>query len=98
MQAPHGAGPFSDPFTDLSEEMPHEYQLLDVASRTIKKAVETGSFYKEPEMLAGLREIIKDIDRMVVSYNDRRGADITAAPMGDEGKIVESDDSEDGGE
>lgn len=92
MPPPGMANPISDPFTDLSESMSHEYQLVDIASRTLKKAVETGSFYQKPDVLAGLRALIHQLDDIVSTYSKPDDHDISAAPMGETAGMGESDE------
>jgi hypothetical protein len=85
--------PFSDPFIDVSDSLPVPYQIIDAASRMCKKAVETGAFYKEPDVLAWLKNFVKEADRVVTSYSGSKGLDISGSPMGDDAKIVEPEDA-----
>ena len=93
MPPPPAAQPFSDPFVDVSDALPVEYQIIDASSRMLKKAVETGAFYKTPDVLAWLKNTCKEADRIVTSYSGSKSLDISGSPMGDDAKIVEPDDS-----
>lgn len=90
-------GPSSDPFSDVSESLPTQFQIVDASSRMIKKVVETGAFYKTPDVLEFLKGVVKDLDRIVTTYTSRQGLDISGSPMGDDSRIIESgeEDSED---
>lgn len=94
---PGVGGPFSDnPFMDVSESLPHHYQMVDVASRLIRRSIATGGWYKEPDKLAFLEGVTKDVDRIVSSHASQNEMDISGKPMGDDAKIIEpDDDSED---
>jgi hypothetical protein len=94
MPAPQPPPPFADPFIDVSDSLPVPYQIIDAASRMCKKAVETGAFYKEPDVLAWLKNFCKEADRVVTSYSGDKGLDISGSPSGSDAKIVEPDDSE----
>lgn len=91
---PHQGSPFSDPFADLSEMMKPEFQILDAASRLLKKSLETGAFYQIPELYAMLKRLIKDLDRAITTYSSRQGMDVSGSPMGEDGKIIEPEDSD----
>lgn len=86
--------PFADPFVDVSDSLPVPYQIIDASSRMCRKAIETGAFYKEPDVLAWLKNFCKEADRVVTSYSGSKGLDISGSPMGDDAKIVEPEDSE----
>ena len=66
------------PFTDLSDKLPHHYQLLDVAASTIEQAINSGGFYKEPKVLAGVRSIHGQLAAMISNGAGRGGS---AGPM-----------------
>jgi hypothetical protein len=70
--APPTTSPAS-PYSDLPADLPHHYQLLDVADRQLKQAIATGGFYKEPEVLAGLRHIEGQLSKIIATY--ARGGD-----------------------
>ena len=93
--APPGmGGPFSDPFSDVSEALPTQFQIVDAASRMLKKSIETGAFYRTPDVLEFLKGVVKDLDRIVSSYSSRHGVDISGSPMGDDAKIIEPEEEE----
>lgn len=46
------------------------YQLLDVAARTLKMAMDTGGFYKSPAVLAAVRHYESELMKIVSSYSD----------------------------
>jgi len=48
--------------------MPPAYQLLDVAHVTISQAVQSGGFYREPEVLAGVRHIHAELGKIITNY------------------------------
>jgi hypothetical protein len=55
-------------FADLSAKMPHAYQLLDAAERTMQMAIETGGFYQQPDVLAGVRKLSADLRKIIQGY------------------------------
>lgn len=93
-----GVPPAPSPYTDLSAKMPHAYQLLDVAARSMQMAIETGGFYKQPTVLAGVRKLESDTRRIIQSYakgdendeprpaNSDNSADFNADDLGNEGE------------
>jgi hypothetical protein len=89
------AAPFADPFIDVSDALPTHWQIVDAASRLLKKAIETGAFYQTPDALAYLKNNTKDLDRMVTSYSSSKNLDISGGSTGDDAKIVEPDSAED---
>jgi hypothetical protein len=63
-----GAAPAPpSPFTDLSDRLPHHYQLLDVAASTIEQAINTGGFYQEPKVLAQIRSIHGQLGHVIAN-------------------------------
>lgn len=48
--------------------MPPAYQLLDVAHVTISQAIQSGGFYREPEVLAGVRHLHGELGKIISSY------------------------------
>jgi len=90
---PPAAAPFADPFVDVSDSLPVPYQIIDASSRMCRKAIETGAFYKEPDVLAWLKNFCKEADRVVTSYSGNKGLDISGSPMGDDAKIVEPEEA-----
>jgi hypothetical protein len=55
------------PFTDLSDKLPAHYQLLDAAASTIEQAINTGGFYQEPKVLAGVRSIHAQLANIIAN-------------------------------
>lgn len=73
MAAPPGPAPgglplTASPYADLSAKMSHGFQLLDAAARTVKMAMDTGSFYRQPEVLAAVRQIEQNLTKLVRNY------------------------------
>jgi len=64
---PQQAAPPASPYTDLTDKLPHHYQLLDVACSTIEQAINSGGFYKEPKALAGIRSIYSQLSQIVAN-------------------------------
>lgn len=60
--------------------MPHAFQLLDAAKRTMSMAVETGGFYKMPKALAGIRALMDDLGTIINSYANEAGRDTPPRP------------------
>jgi hypothetical protein len=88
------------PFTDLSDKLPHHYQLLDVAASTIEQAINTGGFYKEPKTYAGVRSIHGQLAQ-IISNGAKSGVDkaskapdapSTVPVAGAEGPALDDDD------
>jgi len=48
--------------------MPPAYQLLDVAHVTISQAIQSGGFYREPEVLAGVRHLHLELGKLITNY------------------------------
>jgi hypothetical protein len=81
--APSAQGPSpanASAFSDLSAKMPHAYQLLDAAERTITMAIETGGFYKQPDVLAGVRKLSSDLRKIIQGYAKSGDSDGIARP------------------
>ena len=78
------------------------YQLLDVAARTLKMAMETGGFYRTPAVLAAVRHYEAELTRIISSYADGgKNAQSLEAPTTKAGAIEEGDlddDDDDSGE
>jgi hypothetical protein len=89
--------PLSDAFSDVSEQLPHHYQMLDAASRIVKASIASGAWYKEPAELAFLRSSTEDYDRIVSNFSSKKGLDLSGSPMGEQARVIEPDeeDSED---
>jgi hypothetical protein len=56
------------PYTDLSTKMEPCYQILDIAAREIKRAMDTGGFYRTPAVLAAVRQIEGDLRKVISAY------------------------------
>jgi hypothetical protein len=74
---PSQAAP-SQQFRDLRADLPPHYQLLDLAERTIRQAIETGGFYKTPTTLAAVTEIDRDLQQLIAAFV--RGSRAIEAP------------------
>ncbi|GAC1428978.1 MAG: hypothetical protein NVSMB5_23590 [Candidatus Velthaea sp.] len=70
------------------------YQLLDVAARTMKMAMETGGFYKTPAVLAAVRQMEADLTKIITSYSDASDKKTLEAPMTKPSGIIEEGDVE----
>jgi len=95
-----GGFPFlAAPYQDLSTQLPHHYQLLDVAASTLKQAINSGGFYKTPEVLAGVRHIESQLSQIIANYASGKGSRFLEAPtsspsMSDSRKGDSSDEHE----
>lgn len=91
--------PLSDAFSDVSEALPHHYQMIDAASRIVKASIASGAWYKEPDKLAYFRHSTEDYDRIVSDFSNKKGLDLSGSPMGDQARVIEADeeDNEDEG-
>lgn len=58
-------------FQDVSQELPHHWQMVDGANRILKRALKTGGFYQEPEASAHLKQIASDTDQLIARYSQR---------------------------
>ena len=64
---PVGGPPPGSPFVDLVDKLPAHYQLLDVSASMIEQAINTGGFYREPKILAGVREIHSQLSSVIAN-------------------------------
>ncbi len=103
---PSAPSPVS-PYSDLPADLPHHYQLLDVADRQLKQAIATGGFYKEAEVLAALRHIEADLAKIISAYaRGSKGGPMEAPAVqtgveddeGDTGPAVPIGDDDDTGD
>lgn len=84
-----GASPQPNPYSDLSIDMPPHWQLIDVASRTITTALQTGGFYKTPPVYAAFKEINASIRRLISANASGKpksasaGTDVGGPAIGD---------------
>lgn len=58
-------------FNDVSQDLPHHWQMVDGSARILKRALKTGGFYKQPEARAALDQIAKDLDQLVQRYSQQ---------------------------
>jgi len=77
---PQGAAPspFSPPFTDLSTKLAPAWQLVDAGITCFESAINTGGLYRQPEALAGVREIVQQSKDLMANYG--QGAEDQGAP------------------
>jgi hypothetical protein len=53
--------------------MPPQWQLVDVSARNIQSALQTGGFYRKPEVYAALKEIHHELTRLISAYSSGEG-------------------------
>ncbi len=68
-----GVPPQPSPYVDLSIRLPNHWQLVDVACRNIRSAIDTGGFRKTPKVAAAVRQIEADLTRLVSAYSASAG-------------------------
>jgi hypothetical protein len=68
-----GANPKPSVYSDLSISMPPQWQLVDVSARNIQSALQTGGFYRKPEVYAALKEIHHELIRLISAYSSGEG-------------------------
>lgn len=111
---PGMAGPMAPPpmppapapsfFTDLSPDLPIEWQLIDVMIRTGNDALATGNFRKNPPVDAAIRSVVAQLSRLLSAYASGGSGALSGAPasadgrgaLGDSSPINDSSDSDGG--
>jgi hypothetical protein len=77
-----GQSPSPNVYADLSVDMPPQWQLVDVATRNIMAALQTGAFYKQPPVYAALKDISNTLTRLISSYSSQNKPVNTDATKG----------------
>lgn len=81
------------PFVDLSNQMPPHWQLVDVATRNIRSALNSGGFRQTPKVAATIKEIESTLVRLISAYSANPGrAPGVAAPPADTERGAPGDD------
>lgn len=70
---------------DLSDELPHWLQIVDIAQRALQDALDTGGASDQEDLEAGLRHYVKELKRFIATGAARyRGTAVEASAAPEE--------------
>ena len=85
-----------DAVTNLSSKLNHAWQLIDFGQRQIKKGIDTGALYQQPEAASAVEAWALDGEKIIAKYSTAKntmGPESNCprvAPTGEDSTFLES--------
>lgn len=85
-----------DAVTNLSPKLNHAWQLIDFGHRQIKKGLDNGAIYQQPEAASAVEAWVADGDKIIAKYSTAKntmgpeGTSARVAPASEDATYVDS--------